>query len=153
MVISGLAVMKSAKIDFMAGPLASSGPQLCQMFKVTVALVAAAGGWVAVGAGACVAGAWVAGAAVGALPQAVKIMDVIARSASSVKNIFLFILSLFLSSRLLNGEKAKTDGSEYEISVAALSSLPVKHVKLWLLFYIHYFGASFPDHFQGKWNI
>jgi hypothetical protein len=86
------------------------------MFKVTGALVAVGvGGWVAMGAGACVAGAcvagaWVAGAAVGVLPQAVKIMDVIARSASSVENVFLFILSLFLSSNLLNGEKAKTVG-------------------------------------------
>ena len=73
------------------------------MFKVTGSLVAVgAGGWVAVGAGAWVAGAWVAGAWVAGagvvvLPQAVNIMEAVTSSAMVRENIFLFILSSFLS--------------------------------------------------------
>jgi hypothetical protein len=55
-------------------------------------------------------------------------MEVIASSAIRVENIFLFILSLFLSSSLLNRQKAKTDRSELEISVEAFSSLPIEQI-------------------------
>ncbi len=39
--------MKSARIAFIAGPLASSGPQLCHMVNVTGAVAAVAGAAVA----------------------------------------------------------------------------------------------------------
>src|SRR5512135_2285719 len=93
MMTSGLAAMKSAKIDFMAGPLASSGPQLCQTVRVTGSGAVVAVG-ASVGCGAVVAGGFVAGAAVGVLaaPQALRTMETITSSAVVIQIVFLFIL-------------------------------------------------------------
>jgi hypothetical protein len=91
--------MKSLNIDSMAGPLASSGPQLCHTVKVTGSAGTAVSTGAAVSAGAEVA----AGAGAGGLPQALMTMDVTTSRAISMEIVFLFILFSFLSYGVLNG--------------------------------------------------
>src|SRR5260221_12716666 len=96
MVMLGLAVMKSLKIDCSGAPFASSGPQLCQMVKVTGSTGAEVG---SAGAEVGSTGAEVATGAVvaGAPPQALMIMEVTTNRAMVMEIILLFILSSFLS--------------------------------------------------------
>jgi hypothetical protein len=87
--------MKSLKIDWSGAPFASSGPQLCQMVKVTGSAGAAVGctGTVVGCTGAEVA----AGAVAGAPPQALRAMEVTTSKAIIIEILLLFILSSFLS--------------------------------------------------------
>jgi hypothetical protein len=78
-------------IDAMAGPLASSGPQLCQTVNVTGSAGTAVGG-TAVAAGAEVAAGAAVAAGAGGLPQALITMEVTTSRAISMEIVFLFIL-------------------------------------------------------------
>src|SRR5260221_6536844 len=103
MVMLGLAAMKSLKIDWSGAPFASSGPQLCQMVKVTGSTgveVGSSGTEVgSTGAEVGFAGAEVAAGAVvaGVPPQALMMMEVTTNRAMVTEILLLFILSSFLS--------------------------------------------------------
>jgi hypothetical protein len=87
--------MKSLKIDCSGGPFASSGPQLCQMVRVTGSAGAVVG---CTGADVGSTGAEVAtGAVAGVPPQALRAMEVTTSRAIVTKILLLFILSSFLS--------------------------------------------------------
>src|SRR5258706_6769295 len=96
MAMLGSAAMKSLKIDWSGAPFASSGPQLCQMVKVTCSTgveVGSAGAVVGSTGAEVTAGALVAGAP----PQALIIMEVTTNRAIVMEILLLFILSSFLS--------------------------------------------------------
>src|SRR6187431_1550337 len=98
MVMSGLAAMKSFKIDWSGAPFASSGPQLCQMVKVTGSGGAAVGsGGAAVGSTGAEVGSTGAEVATGAFawapPQALRVMEATTSNAIIMEIRLLFILS------------------------------------------------------------
>jgi len=86
--------MKSLKIDWSGAPFASSGPQLCQMVKVTGSTGAGVG---CTGADVGFTGSEVAAGVAGAPPQALRAREVTTSRAIVMEILLLFILSSFLS--------------------------------------------------------